>query len=203
MNGNVVVQSLYHFQFMVICFTANDYTYISVTVTIPANSIGTCTAITIVDDIFVEGGTSNFTARITGSTYIAVPANRSTTVITIIDIDGKWKEFHTAWVLECRIINMFYLRCQKPIHAHVAVNFNCDSVLQYFHSKYLLHLISVVTFGFWANNPLTVLESSTTVQICAQIMNNVVLGIPVTVELRVTGVTAKSKNLMQPLHFQT
>eukprot|EP00731_Ephydatia_muelleri_P007059 Em0003g1307a len=115
----------------------NDYTSISVTVTIPANSIGTCTAITLVDDIFVEGGTSNFTAKITGSTYIAVPANRSTTVITIIDID-------------------------------------------------------VVTFGFWANNPLTVLESSTTVQICAQIMNNVVLGIPVTVELRVTGVTAKN-----------
>eukprot|EP00731_Ephydatia_muelleri_P007285 Em0003g1533a len=115
----------------------NDYTAISVTVTIPANSIGTCTAITIVDDLFVEGGTSNFTAKITGSIYVAVPANRSTTVITIKDID-------------------------------------------------------VVTFGFWANNPLTVLESSTTVQICAQMMNNVVLGIPVTVELRVTGVTAKT-----------
>ena len=65
-----------------------------------------------------------------------------------------------------------------------------------FHLKRFLHRISVVTFGFWANNPSTVLEGSTAVQICVQIMNNVIMGIPVIVELRVIGVTAKSKHCL-------
>lgn len=59
-------------------------------------------------------------------------------------------------------------------------------------------LISVVMFGLWSINPTTLLEGSIPlVSICAQILSAspLTLGIPVTVEVKFTGITATCKLL--------